>query len=222
MSPGSWKRLLPWPKSERPTERNLRLQGRLVVLREKRIEDVEADFAWRVDPELASLDATSPLRLSLKEYTRYFRDELEYPSPWSVRLAVDTLGGEHIGNVMYYDVDERKRQAELGIMIGVREYWDRGYGTDVVNTVLRHIFADTGIERVYLHTLEWNERAQTVFKKTGFTPVRKVSRDGHNFILMEMIRSDWLANHLDEDSESKVAGSRASVDFGGGTSGISG
>ena len=196
MSPGSWKRLLPWPKSERPTERNLRLQGRLVVLREKRIEDVEADFAWRVDPELASLDATSPLRLSLKEYTRYFRDELEYPSPWSVRLAVDTLGGEHIGNVMYYDVDERKRQAELGIMIG--------------------------IERVYLHTLEWNERAQTVFKKTGFTPVRKVSRDGYNFILMEMIRSDWLANHLDEDSESEVAGSRASVDFGGGTSGISG
>ena len=222
MSPGSWKRLLPWPKSERPTERNLRLQGRLVVLREKRIEDVEADFAWRVDPELASLDATSALRLSLEEYTRYFRDELEYPSPWSVRLAVDTLGGEHIGNVMYYDVDERKRQAELGIMIGVREYWDRGYGTDVINTVLRHIFADTGIERVYLHTLEWNERAQTVFKKTGFTPVRKVSRDGHNFILMEMIRSDWLANHLDEDSESQVAGSRASVDFGGGTSGISG
>ena len=112
MNPGSWKRLLPWPKNERPTERNLRLQGRLVVLREKRIGDVEADFAWRVDPELASLDATSPLRLSLKEYTCYFRDELEYPSPWSVRLAVDTLGGEHIGNVMYYDADFVKGQAE--------------------------------------------------------------------------------------------------------------
>ena len=117
MNPGSWKRLLPWPKSERPAERNLLLRGRLVVLREKRIEDVEADYEWRVDTELASLDATTPLRLSLKEYERYFRDELEYPSPWSVRLAVDTLDGEHIGNVMYYDVDERKRQAELGIMI---------------------------------------------------------------------------------------------------------
>ncbi len=221
MSPGSWKRLLPWPKSERPAERDLRLQGRLVVLREKRIEDVEADFAWRVDPELASLDASTALRLSLKEYTRYFRDELEYPSPWSVRLAVDTLGGEHIGNVMYYDVDERKRQAELGIMIGVREYWDRGYGTDVVTTVLRHIFADTGIERVYLHTLESNERAKTAFKKTGFSPVRKVSRDGYNFILMEILRSDWLANHLVEDSDAQAAGNRASADVGGDKFGIS-
>jgi RimJ/RimL family protein N-acetyltransferase len=186
-----------------------------VVLREKRIEDVEADFAWRVDPELASLDATTPLRLSLKEYTRYFQDELEYPSPWSVRLAVDTLEGEHIGNVMYYDVDERKRHAELGIMIGVREYWDRGYGTDVVNTVLRHIFADTGIERVYLHTLEWNERAKTAFKKTGFSPMRKVSRDGHNFILMEILRSDWQANHLEEDSGVQAQRDRSSADIGG-------
>lgn len=188
------------------------------MLREKRLEDVEADFAWRVDPELASLDATTPLRLSLKEYTRYFRDELEYPSPWSVRLAVDTLDGEHIGNVMYYDVDERKRQAELGIMIGVREYWDHGYGTDAVDTVLRHIFTDTGIERVYLHTLEWNKRAKTAFMKTGFTPVRTVSRDGYNFTLMEMVRSEWLANHLHDDAESQAAGNVASADIGIGRS----
>lgn len=184
------------------------------MLREKRLEDVEADFEWRVDPELAALDATTPLRLSLKEYERYFRDELEYPSPWSVRLAVDTLDGEHIGNVMYYDVDERKCQTELGIMIGIREYWDRGYGTDAVNTVLRHIFTETGIERVYLHTLEWNDRAQSAFKKTGFNSVRTVSRDGHNFILMEVARSEWLAIHLDDDAESRAALNRASADLG--------
>ncbi len=212
MNPGSWKRLLPWPKSERPAERNLLLRGRLVVLREKRLEDVEADYAWRVDPELAALDATTPLRLSLKEYERYFRDELEYPSPWSVRLAVDTLDGEHIGNVMYYDVDERKRQAELGIMIGLREYWDRGYGTDVVFTVLRHIFVDTGIERVYLHTLEWNDRAQKAFKKTGFSAVKKVSRDGYNFILMEALRSEWLAEHAAETEGTAEARSPVDVD----------
>jgi len=161
------------------------------------------------------------MRLSLKEYTRYFRDELEYPSPWSVRLAVETLDGQHIGNVMYYDVDERKRQAELGIMIGLREYWDRGYGTDAVDTVLRHIFTETGIERVYLHTLEWNDRAQTAFKKTGFAAVRTVARDGYNFILMEALRSDWLVNHPDEGAADAV-GERASADIEGGGSEIPG
>ena len=165
------------------------------VLREKRIEDAEADYRWRVDPELAKLDATTPLRLTLAEYTRYFGDELDYPSPWSVRLAIDTLDGKHIGNVMYYDVDERKRQTELGIMIGDRDYWDQGYGRDVVDTVLRHIFLDTGIERVYLHTLSWNDRARTSFTKAGFDTVKKIRKDGYEFDLMEVYRDAWLGDH---------------------------
>jgi RimJ/RimL family protein N-acetyltransferase len=166
-----------------------------VRLREKRIEDAETDFNWRIDPELARLDATTPLRLTLAEYTRYFKDELEFPSPWSVRLAVDTLDGEHIGNVMYYDVDERKRQAELGIMIGVKEYWGRGYGSDAVETALYHIFLDTGIERVYLHTLLWNDRAQAAFRKSGFHVASNVRKDGYEFLLMEVERETWLESH---------------------------
>ena len=209
---------MPWPRAERPEQRNLLLTGQQTVLREKRIEDAVVDFEWRVDPELAKLDATTPLRLTLDEYTRYFRDELEFPSPWSVRLAVETFDGEHIGNVMYYDVDERKKQAELGIMIGIREYWGRGYGTDVVATVLKHIFLDTGIERVYLHTLAWNDRAQSAFRKSGFKVVRDVTKDGYEFLLMEVIRDDWFADHPEAvDSEDEPAESR--FDSGGQISG---
>ncbi len=203
---------MPWPRAERPEQRNLLLIGQHIVLREKRIEDAVVDFEWRVDPELAKLDATTPLRLTLDEYTRYFRDELEFPSPWSVRLAVETPDGEHIGNVMYYDVDERKKQAELGIMIGIKEYWGRGYGTDVVATVLKHIFMDTGIERVYLHTLTWNDRAQSAFKKSGFKVVRDVRKDGYDFLKMEITREDWLAEHPEaavsarEPAETRIDG----------------
>lgn len=182
---------MPWPRVRTPRERNLRLQGDLVVLREKRVEDVEADYRWRVDPELATLDATSPLRMTLHDYERYFRDELEYPSPWSVRLAIETRDGFHIGNVMYYDIDEHKRETELGIMIGDRRYWGQGYGQDAIDVLVRHIFTDTPIERIYLHTLAWNQRAQAAFEKCGFEPVRTVRRDGHEFILMEVWRETW-------------------------------
>lgn len=74
---------------------DLRLEGELTVLRQKRASDAEADYAWRTDPELARLDATTPVRMTLREYVRYFRDELEYPSPWSVRLAIDTRWHPH-------------------------------------------------------------------------------------------------------------------------------
>lgn len=175
------------------TAADLRLEGELTVLRQKRASDAEADYAWRTDPELARLDATTPLRMSLREYVRYFRDELEYPSPWSVRLAIDTRDGVHIGNCMYYDINDDERHAELGIMIGERDYWDRGYGSDALSTVLRHIFTDTPLERVYLHTLDYNVRAQRAFRHVGFKDVGPVRRDGHSFLMMEVFRKEWLA-----------------------------
>ncbi|MCH7972127.1 MAG: GNAT family N-acetyltransferase, partial [Chloroflexi bacterium] len=131
------------------------------------------------------------------EYMRYHRDDVSYPSPWSVRMAIDTLDGRHIGNCMYYDIKTEKSQCEFGIMIGDREYWGRGYGTDAVKSALKHIFTATQLERVYLHTLTDNLRAQRSFAKAGFSIVREVKRDGYEFVLMEIRQKDWAATHTE-------------------------
>ena len=46
--------------------------------------------------------------------------------------------------------------------------------------------------RVYLHTLDWNVRAQRSFAKCGFVPVRRVRRNGKDFILMEIGKEQHL------------------------------
>ena len=74
--------------------------GTLITLRDKRIEDAETDYAWRIDDELSALDATTPMRLSYNTYLRMFEDELLHPVPWSKRLGVDTHEGRYIGNSM--------------------------------------------------------------------------------------------------------------------------
>jgi RimJ/RimL family protein N-acetyltransferase len=178
-------------RAEQEAATNLRLVGELTVLRSKSMDDAEADYSWRIDPELAALDATRPVTLSYTEYLRYHRDDVSYPSPWSVRMAIDTLDGRHIGNCMYYDINADKPQCELGIMIGDRDYWSKGYGTDVVKTALAQIFNKTELDRVYLHTLTHNFRAQKSFSKAGFVPVREVKRDGYEFMLMEIWRKEW-------------------------------
>ena len=175
------------------------VKGEKVILREKRIEDAPEDYAWRVDEELARLDATRPLRMSYADFQRFSQEEMGYPSPRSKRLAIDTHDGTHIGNIMYYDIDLRRKESELGIMIGDRDYWGKGYGTDSVDSLLGHIFVHTEITRVYLHTLDWNERARKSFAKSGFKEVKKVRRSGMDFVLMEIWRSDWRPE-LVEDS----------------------
>ena len=93
---------------------------------------------------------------------------------------------------MYYDLDSINKEAELGIVIGDRNYWSNAYGYDAVTTLLDHMFSDLHLNRVYLHTLDWNERAQRCFEKSGFKPVRTVRRMSHDFILMEVLKEEWL------------------------------
>ena len=69
-------------KAEQEATTNLRIVGDLTVLRSKIMDDAEADYSWRVDPELAGLDATRPVTLTFIEYMRYHRDDINYPSRW--------------------------------------------------------------------------------------------------------------------------------------------
>ena len=170
-----------------------RLQGARIVLRDKRFEDAENDYRWRSDPELARLDAAIPLTMSFERYLKLFEDQLKYPTPGSHHYSIETNEGLFIGNCMYYDLDTVNREAELGIVIGDRDYWSDGYGYDAVVTLLDHMFTARNLKRVYLHTLEWNARAQKSFSKSGFNPVKPVRRMAHDFLLMDVLREDWFA-----------------------------
>ena len=167
------------------------IQGRLITLREKHLDDAYQDYQWRIDEELATLDATTPLRMSYDNYLRLIEDELRRPVPWSRRFAIDTHDGKLIGNCMYYDIDTIRKQTEIGILIGDREYWNKGYGTDAVDTICRYIFESTDFKKIYLHTLIWNTRAQKSFGKSGFENVREVRKEGYDFLLMELLREKW-------------------------------
>ncbi len=169
----------------------MNLQGGRVVLREKRLGDAWNEYQWRSDPELSQLDAALPLSISYEEFLRIFKGQLEYPTPWAKRMSVDTLDGLYIGNCMYYDVDTINKEAEIGIMIGNQAYWNDVYGFDILITVIDHIFSSAALNRLYLHTLDWNKRAKRCFEKCGFDVVKPVRRSKQDFILMELLRDAW-------------------------------
>jgi RimJ/RimL family protein N-acetyltransferase len=180
--------------------------GTLVRLREKHIDDAPRDYEWRKDPELAEYDAARPMTMPFRNFLATLTDDLNYPSSYRRSFAIeDVETGRHIGNVMYYGYDPMLQEAELGITIGDREYWSRGYGTDTVRAMLRYLFEERGLRRVYLHTLSWNYRAQTAFTRAGFTRVRHVRRDGYEFEQMEIRREDWT-RQLQEHGETATDG----------------
>lgn len=170
---------------------SLILTGAKVRLCPKRWTDAFRDYRWARDPELCRLDATWPITVSLSDYLEGYADGLRQPSYGRYRFAMETLDGEHIGNCMYYDLDEARGQAEIGVLIGEPAYWGKGYGTDAVRVLLQHLFETVHLGLVYLHTLEWNRRAQGCFEKCGFIVQGKVQRNGFDFLAMELSREQW-------------------------------
>ena len=173
--------------------------GSKIKLRDKRLSDARNDYQWQTDSELTRLDAVPLLTTSFPQYLLDYTGELRYLISTRHRFAVETLDGKHIGNCVYYNVNETKGEAELGIMIGNRNYWNNGYGTDTVNTLVNHIFLQTNFKRIYLKTLDWNQRAQKCFKKCGFAPYGHLVRDGYDFVLMELHRKQWEERQTEQD-----------------------
>ena len=169
--------------------------GRRVRLRHKQLADTRHDYAWRRDSNLARYDAARPTTLTYHEFLAQATDELENPHPYRRTFAVEDFHGEHIGNVMYYNLDAARREVELGITIGNAAFWGHGYGSEAVTLLLRHLFGETVVERIYLHTLDWNLRAQKSFTRAGFRICGKSRRGEYRFVVMDIWRDQMQAMH---------------------------
>ncbi len=183
--------------------RGAKIAGSKVRLREKKMSDVRADYKWQADTELSRLDATEPMNVPFSFYLLDYTAELHRPKSGRFPMAIETLEGRHIGNFTLYDIDEKKGEAQVGIMIGDRDYWDQGYGTDALTAVADHVFRTTSLVRLYLKTLDWNARAQRCFTRCGFALCGEMRRDGHNFLLMELTRQRWETRRGEEDDAAR-------------------
>ncbi len=174
--------------------------GERVGLRDKAEIDSWNDYLWRTDDELAELDATYPLKMTYEQYMPIHHDDLGYVSKRSHRFAiVELTEGKHIGNCMYYDLDRKAREAELGIMVGDRAFWNGGYGTEAVKLLAGWMFRELELSRVYLKTLEWNVRAQRAFTKAGFSQTGWREQGRYRFMLMDIKREKWEQMQASQD-----------------------
>lgn len=167
------------------------ITGNKVIIRTKKLSDARDDYTWESDHELAELDAVYALTIPFSRYLSEYSSELRRPYINSRYFGVDTLEGKHIGNCSFYHFDEARGETEVGIMIGDRGYWDKGYGNDAMTALVDYIFRTTEIKRIYLKTLEANYRAHKCFQKSGFVWCGRLLNVGTNFILMEITRKKW-------------------------------
>ena len=161
-------------------------------IRAKHADDFADDYAWRTDEETARFDGNRPLNMSFADYVRIVEQDVLFGDPFRRSFSVDSAEGVHIGNIMVYNIGSGRETAELGLSIG-REA-DRGLGIGAAVTVefVRWVWETQPFRRIYLHTLDWNDRARRCFARAGFDDVGLVQRGELTFTRMETRREWWL------------------------------
>ncbi len=97
---------------------------------------------------------------------------------------------EYIGTIELYDMN--RQDATLGIIIGEKAFWSKGYGPEAIYALLCHAFDTLNLRRVKLNTYGDNLRAQRSFKRIGFVETKRVKNyRGREDIYMELKRDAW-------------------------------
>ena len=118
-----------------------------------------------------------------------------------VFFAIETREGRHIGNTNFFNVSPENRSAELGIMIGEKDCWFKGYGSDALVTLLRFGFDEMNLNRVELWVYGLNARAQSAYRKVGFIEEARLRGDLYregaydDAVVMGILRDEFYAHH---------------------------
>jgi|SRR5579862_6731183 len=145
------------------------LKGDKVVLRPHRREDVPLAWQFRTDVEVELAGGGDPPRpIPLQQVESEFeKQEFIFAAKGSFAIeAADT--GAYIGFCGLFGFDDLARTCELGITIGDKAYWGRGYGRDTVRLLVDYAFRLLNLRKVWLHTASTNERALRCYGACGF------------------------------------------------------
>ena len=161
-------------------------------------EDAEKWAAWDNDPEV-----TFPL--GDEAYTLYSL-EAERESIASIQKShdpvfsiLDLVTDEVIGRGMLFDIHRVDRCAMLGIVIGEKAYWNRGYGQDATRLLLEFGFNGLNLRNIMLGVFSFNERAIACYRKVGFQEIgrrrqsRMMGEKKYDEVFMDMLAEEFRA-----------------------------
>lgn len=171
--------------------------GQKIRLREYRREDVKNAQDYINDPEVKKLlHPGIPFLFTYEDEMKWF-DSLSATKE-NYSFAIETLeDGRYIGGCGINHINWKNSVITVGIFIGDKNYWGKGYGTDAMKTLVKFIFEQMNINKIKLQVFSFNERAIKSYEKCGFKVEgilrKEIFRDGkyHDEIIMGLLREEW-------------------------------
>jgi RimJ/RimL family protein N-acetyltransferase len=151
---------------------------------------------WLNDPEVIRF-SEQRFRTHTLESCRAYMNSFEGTPNYFWAFVTRESNSEHIGNINAY-VDTRNKVGDVGILIGEKNYWGKGYGLEVFMAIADYLFREDRIRKVTAGTVIANTGMVRIMERAGMQEdgrrIRQVVLDGQELdvVYAALFRDDWL------------------------------
>jgi len=176
-----------------PVRRRFMIAGEHVILRAFERDDVERCYRWMNDPNIVrTLKTRYPIAF---QNEAAWLDRAMNPDANERHFAIERRDDRtHVGNASIHDIDWVSRIGSFGLFIGEPAAWNRGFGSDAIQTLVRFAFDEMNLVKLRINVFDYNERAKHVLLGHGFVEEGKLMhefyREGayHDIVILSKFR----------------------------------
>ncbi len=173
-----------------------KLAGKKCYLAPMDINDAEKFTAWLNDLEVTVFTQLAHQSLNIDK-EREILPLLGKNHNYSI---INKENDQLIGSCGLMDIDNIHQSAEIGIIIGDKDYWDKGYGSEALSLLIDYAYKYLNLFNIMLRVYAFNERGISCYEKIGFKRIgerRKAIRRNlqvFDIIYMDILPEDFYRN----------------------------
>lgn len=163
-------------KDQERRSEDLILHGERVYLRRPTMDDAISVFQWENDDEIWRYDLDRPHTPSIEDFLLKFESNYVNSRGNQFWFLIENEQHISIGTITYFNLryinhNNKLGVVEIGLGIGDKTHWGKGYGPDAISTLGKHIFENPAIVCLIAEVAPTNQPARRAFAKAGFEEI---------------------------------------------------
>ena len=171
------------------------LKGKRTTLRPLLEKDIPLLMRWINDPEVRQY----LLRIfpAMEADETDWLERLHKNSDKDVALMIE-VKGIPIGTMGLHGINWKNRVATTGALIGEKQYWNKGYGTDAKMVLLDYAFNTLNLRKIMSHVKSFNKRSLAYSLHCGYKIEGCLKKQDfshgkyHDEIILSLFKHQWL------------------------------
>ncbi len=171
-----------------------KIKGERIYLSPINVEDAPLYSEWINDMTVTVKIGRPSLTVSVEQERQALDGMIKEGNCFAIILNEEE---KLIGNCSLFAFDRLQQTAELGIMIGDKDYWSNGYGTEAIKLLLNYGFNILNLHNIMLRVFSFNERAMKCYQKCGFKEIGrrreayKIGKTRYDSVYMDILASEF-------------------------------